>query len=49
MDRADPGFAHDPGIEQLKLTVFRVVRDATPETTLSALVRRRAPRSDRMS
>ena len=49
MDRADPGFAHDPGIVQLKITVFRVVRDATPETTLSALVRGRAPRSDRTS
>ena len=49
MDRADPGFAHDPGIVQLKITVFRVVRDATPDTTLSALVYRRAPRSDRTS
>ena len=49
MDRADPGFAHDPGIEQLKITVFRLVRDATPETTLSVLVHGGAPRSDRMS
>ena len=49
MDRADPGFAHEPGIEQLKITVFRVARDATPETTLSALVHGGAPRSDRTS
>ena len=45
MDRADPGFAHDPGIVQLKITVFRVVRDATHDTTLSALVRGRAPQA----
>jgi len=45
MDRADPGFAHDPGIVQLKITVFRAVRDATPDTTLSALMHRRAPQA----
>lgn len=43
-DRADPGFAHQPGIEQLKITLFRVVPEHHA-TTLSAAVRARAPRA----
>ena len=43
-DRADPGFAHEPGIEQMKITLFRVV-DGRHTSTLSAMVRERAPQA----
>lgn len=41
-DRADPGFAREPGVEQLKISIYRAT--AAPADDRLSSVLRRAPR-----
>lgn len=41
-DRADPGFAREPGVEQLKVTLYRAVQAASAQRLSQVL--RRGPR-----